>query len=110
MKKWNEENPGRAKEAMTQVHFFLSFLFLSTSFIFLLNRSRFCGKTHQRTLIAARDLKPANPRLQKNQKNQKHPENQKQRPRKRRRQRRLKLKMRTLRTAILLKPMMMRND
>ena len=22
MKKWNEENPGRAKEAMTQVHFF----------------------------------------------------------------------------------------
>ena len=30
MKKWNEENPGRAKEAMTQVRFFFLPFFLSS--------------------------------------------------------------------------------
>jgi hypothetical protein len=72
-----------------------------TSLTFILNRSRFCGKTHQRTLIAARTLKPANPRLLKNQKHQKQSPNPEQR-----RQRRMRRTLR-MRPAILLTPAMM---
>jgi hypothetical protein len=79
MKKWNEENPGRAKEAMTQVCLFF-FILLVTDFIdYPLNRSRFSGKMHQRTLIAARKARPANPRLLKNPKSQKQRSNPGQR-------------------------------
>lgn len=90
MKKWNEENPGRAKEAMTQVSLFSLFSRDGLhSHSYALNRSLFSGRMPQRILIAVRNPKPGNLRRPKNLRRLKRrpsPE--------RKRQRRLILKMR----------------